>query len=182
MSVRSQEIRSISVRPNANPHTSIRPFSVRPSVSLHSIAYVITALLALLAIYGVMGNLMTWATTRLDDLRYGNPRTFQLDAAVGHSDGPDTPTHLIAMNINQQIVVIELPGGDPAKVRTLTGPYLFGAAESKTPVLMRLADLNHDGTKDLIVSVKNEEIVYLNKGGQFQLITPEERAKLGVAK
>jgi hypothetical protein len=75
-------------------------------------------------------------------------------------------------------MIIEIPGGDASKTRTLTGPYLFGAGEDKTPVLLRFDDLNRDGSKDLIVNVKNEEIVYLNKEGQFQPITPEERTKL----
>ena len=82
------------------------------------------------------------------------------------------------MNLNRQVVVIEIPGGDPSKTRTLTGPYLFGADEDKTPVLLRLDDLNRDGAKDLIVNVKNEEIVYLNKDGEFKPITPEERQQL----
>lgn len=175
MAVRSQELRSSTVR-NANART--RPFSATPPVSLHNAAYVITALLAVVALYAVLGNVLGWAQTRIDDIRYGTPRTFQLDAAIGHEDSADRPTHLIAMNLNQQVVVIELPGGDASKIRTLTGPYLFGATESKTPVLLRLDDLNGDGTKDLVVSVKNEEIVYLNRNGQFNLITAEERGQL----
>lgn len=175
MAVRSQEMRSASARSNTQ---RTRPFSVTPATSLHSVAYIVTIALALIAIYGVMGNVFTWVTTRIDDVRYGTPRTFQMDAVVGHEDGPNNPTHLIAMNLNQQVVVIEIPGGDPSKIRTLTGPYLFGATESKTPVLMRLADLNRDGTKDLIVTAKSEEIVYLNRDGQFHLITPEERAQI----
>ena len=79
-------------------------------------------------------------------------------------------------------VVIEIPGGDASKTRTLTGPYLFGAGEDKTPVLLRLEDLNRDGARDLIVNVKNEEIVYINKDGQFQPLTPEERARLAQSK
>jgi hypothetical protein len=149
-----------------------------PAISLHSLAYIITALLALLAIYAIMGNVMGWGRSRLDDLRYGPTRTFQVDEVVGHEDGAGTPTHFIALNLNRQVMIIEIPGGDSSKTRTLTGPYLFGAGEDKTPVLLRFDDLNRDGSKDLIVNVKNEEIVYLNKEGQFQPITPEERTKL----
>ena len=53
--------------------------------------------------------------------------------------------------------------------------------DGQSPVshgLLRFDDLNRDGSKDLIVNVKNEEIVYLNKDGQFQPITAEERVKL----
>lgn len=175
MAVRSQEMR------NTNAHSRViqpRPMIAVPSIRFHSIAYVVTGLLALLAIYAIMGNVMTWGSDRLNDLRYGTTRTFQMDAVVGHEDGNGTPTHLIALNLNRQVMVIEIPGGDPSKTRTLTGPYLFGANEDQTPVLLRLDDLNKDGTKDLIVNVKNEEIVYLNREGQFQPITPEERVKL----
>ena len=175
MAVRSQEIRSVTTKAGSvNP----RSLSVTPTVSLHSIAYLVTALLALVAIYAVMGNVLTWGRAQYDTLRYGSTRTFQLDAALGHEDSPASPTHLMALNLNRQVTIIEIPGGDAAKIRTLTGPYLFGAEEDKTPVLMRLDDLNRDGTKDLIVSIKNEEIVYLNRDSKFQLITAEERAGL----
>ena len=175
MAVRSQELRSNNARTQAD---RTRPISVTPSVSFHSLAYVVTSVLALLAIYAVMGNVVTWGQSKYDDLRYGTPRTTQMDVIVGHNDGGGTPTHLIALNLNRQVVIMELPGGDATKVRTLTGPYLFGANEDKTPVLMRLDDVDHDGSKDLIVSIKDEEIVYLNQGGEFKLITPEERTKL----
>ncbi len=175
MAVRSQEMRSTTTRVHS---ANARPMSVTPSISLHSLAYIVTAILALIAIYAVMGNAVSWVQGRIDDVRYGTPRTYQIDAVVGHEDGAGTPTHLIAMNLNRQVVIIELPGGDASKIRTLTGPYLFGAQEDKTPVLMRLDDLNRDGSKDLIVSIKNEEVVYLNKDGQFQLISAEERTSL----
>lgn len=175
MAVRSQEMRNATTRVGSiNP----RPMTVTPSISLHSVAYIVTTVLALIAIYAVMGNVTTWGRQQIDTLRYGNPRTFQLSAAIGHEDSANNPTHLMALNLNRQVVIIELPGGDSSKVRTLTGPYLFGADEDKTPVLMRLEDLNKDGSKDLIVSIKNEEVVYMNKDGKFQLITPEERGSL----
>jgi hypothetical protein len=175
MALRVQEMRNAPARAGSSqPRASITV----PPISFHSIAYIVTALLALLAIYAIMGNVMGWGRSRIDDFRYGTTRTFQTDEIVGHNDGAGTPTHFIAMNLNRQVVVIEVPGGDPSKIRTLTGPYLFGAGEDKTPVLLRFDDLNHDGSKDLIVNVKNEEIVYLNKGSEFQPISPEERVQL----
>jgi hypothetical protein len=179
MAVRHQALNSNTARSGS---AQARPLLTIPSISLHSLAYVATALLALLAIYAIMGNVMTWGRSRLDDLRYGTTRTYHMDAVVGHDDGAGTPTHFIAMNLNRQVVIIEIPGGDPSKTRTLSGPYLFGAGEDKTPVLLRLEDLNRDGARDLIVNVKNEEIVYINKDGQFQPLTPEERARLAQSK
>jgi hypothetical protein len=174
MAVRSTEMRNTTARSGSQSRSVV---SV-PPVSLHTLAYIVTGLLALLAVYAIMGNVVGWARSRIDDVRYGATRTYQVDEVVGHDDGAGTPTHFIAMNLNRQVVVVEIPGGDASKIRTLTGPYLFGAGEDKTPVLLRFDDLNRDGSKDLIVNVKNEEIVYLNKEGQFQPITPEERVQL----
>lgn len=185
MAVRSQQMRSTSTRvvSQASAVNRARPVSiVPPAISLHSVAYIVTVILALLAVYAVIGGLAAWGRVKLDDLRYGSPRTFHLDALVGHNDGTGTPTHLVAMNLNRQVIIMELPGGDASKVRTLTGPYLFGANEDKTPVLLRLEDLNRDGAQDLVVSIKNEEIVYVNREGQFQLMTPEERQRLNAGK
>jgi len=140
--------------------------------------YVITCLLALLAIYAIMGNVVSWGRERIDDIRYGTPRTFHIDEVVGHNDGAGTPSHFIAMNLNRQVVVIEIPGGETDKMRTITGPYLVGAGEDKTPVLVSFDDINGDGSRDMIVNVKNEAIVFLNSDGEFKEMTPEDRARM----
>ncbi len=114
-----------------------------------------------------------------DDWRYGRPRTMQLTAYVGHEEPPGRPTQLIALNLARQVVVIEIPGGDVSKTRTLTGPYLFGAGEDLTPVHITLALINGDKEPDLVVSIKEEEIIYINDSGNFRLITDAERATLG---
>ncbi|HET8846357.1 MAG TPA: hypothetical protein VFN35_33150, partial [Ktedonobacteraceae bacterium] len=49
---------------------------------------------------------------------YGTPRTFQIDAVVGHHDGPAHPSHFEGLNLNGQIEVIELHGGDPSHTQT----------------------------------------------------------------
>ncbi len=175
MAVRSQEMRNNPVR----SHTGgARPSVTIPALSLHTIVYIITTLLALLAIYAIIGHVVTWSRSQIDDFRYGNPRTYHTDEVVGHGDGAGIPSHFIAMNLNRQVVVLEIPGGDTSQIRTLTGPYLFGADEDKTPVLLSFDDLNKDGTRDMIVTVKNEAIVYLNRDGQFQPLSPEDRARL----
>jgi hypothetical protein len=40
--------------------------------------------------------LMGWIGTSLDDLHYGRPRTYQVDAVVGHNDSVVHPSHFIA--------------------------------------------------------------------------------------
>jgi hypothetical protein len=174
MAVRSQEMRN----PVRSHSSAAKPFVATPKVNLHSFAYIVTGLLALLAIYAIMGNVVGWGREQVDTLRYGATRTFHTDAVVGHEDGAGVPSHFIAMNLNRQVVIYQIPGGDAAKTRVITGPYLFGAGEDKTPVLLEFSDVNGDQAPDMIVNIKNEAIIFVNRDGQFQTISPEERSQL----
>jgi hypothetical protein len=136
----------------------------------------LTVLLCIVVLALAANSLIMWGQTRLDDLRYGRPRTMHLSGFVGHDDANGSPTQFVAMNLNRRVVVFEIPGGDVSKTRTLTGPYLFGANEDLTPVKLRLAYVNNDREQDLIVSAKNEEIIYINENGNFRLINDGERA------
>jgi hypothetical protein len=136
------------------------------------------AALTLLALYVLGSMAVQWVQVKLDDLQYGRPRTVQIDAYVGHSEADGVPSHFIAMNLNRRVTILELPGGDSTKATTIVGPYLFGQGEDLTPVQLNALDVNSDGSADLVVSVKNEQLIYLNDGSSFRLITPEERATL----
>lgn len=138
--------------------------------------YLLTVVLCLVAIILMANSVIAWGQTKLDDMRYGRPRTMQLSGFVGHNEAAGVPTQFVAMNLNRRVVVFEIPGGDATQTRTLTGPYLFGANEHLTPVRLRLESVNADPNLDLVVSVKNEEIIYINEAGSFRLIKPEERA------
>src|SRR5436305_903417 len=73
-----------------------------------------------------------------------------------------------------------VPGGDTKNATTITGPYLFGDNEDLTPVKLATSDVNNDGAPDLVLTVKNEELIYINDKAKnsFHLLTPDERAKL----
>jgi hypothetical protein len=167
MAVRSRDLRN-----ERRPQISL------PVKNVGSIAYIITGVLALLAVYVLLSSLVGAGRIFIDDVRYGRPRTFHLTATIGRPEEANAPTHLIAMNLDRQVVIVEIPGGDASKVRTLPGPYLFGAGEDLTAVTMRLADMNGDATPDLVVRVKDEEMVYINRDNAFTLITAEERQQL----
>jgi hypothetical protein len=159
-------------------HNERRPHVNFRFRNIGSVAYIITGALALVAIYLLLSSVVGWGQVMLDDMRYGRPRTFHLTANIGRPEEANAPTHMIAMNLDRQVVVLEIPGGDSSRTRALPGPYLFGAGEDLTPVTMRLEDVNSDQLADLIVQVKNEEMVYINRDGSFQLITAEERQML----
>jgi hypothetical protein len=168
MAVTSKEIHE-----SRSARSLLFPRSVGP------LAYLITAILAMLAIYVLVGAAVGWVQVRIDDVRYGRPRTTHIAGLVGHgSETAGQLTRFIGLNIDRQVVVLELPAGDPTQVRSLPGPYLFGANEDLTPVLLSLRDMDRDGLDDLIIDVRNEQIVYLNRDGSFRLPTSEEQQQL----
>lgn len=148
------------------------------SEQLHVGMYLLTLMLASIAIYAIMSVVVSRVNLTIDDIRYGRPRTSRIEAYVQHGDAPGKPTYLMAVNLNRQVSVIEIPGGDPAQTRSFAGPYLFGADEDLTPVTLSIKDMDGDGLPDLLVDVRREQIVYLNRDGTFRLPTADERATL----
>lgn len=149
---------------------------VMPPVRL--VLYGVSLLLVTVAVAVLVNLAAQRLRVAVDDLRYGRPRTTQLTGYVEHGEAAGQPTHLMALNLNRQVAIIELPGGDASKARTIMGPYLFGANEDLTPVHLALQDMDGDGVADLLVEVRQEQIVYLNREGAFRLPTAEEQARL----
>jgi len=141
-------------------------------------AYGVSLLLVTVAVAVLVNLAAERLRITVDDLRYGRPRTTQLTGYVEHGETAGQPTHLIGLNLNRQVAIIELPGGDATKARTIMGPYLFGAEEDLTPIQLALQDMDGDGVADLLVEVRQEQIVYLNREGAFRLPTAEEQARL----
>jgi len=86
-------------------------------------------MVATLLVLWTLQGLWTWGQMQLDTLRYGYPRTTQVDHAVGH-----TLTHFIATNLNGQIYLIEIAGDTPGASRLLLGPRLLGPGVDLAPV------------------------------------------------
>lgn len=143
----------------------------------HWLLFVGVGMLAMLALW-VIGNLaVNWWSVTQDDWHYGRPRTFQIDARVGHNDDV-TPSHFIAMNLNRHIIIIEFPGGDPTKARDYLGPTLFGDGQDLTPVTLSFKDVNGDGKPDMIAHLQDQTFVFLNDGTQFRPLKPGEHITL----
>lgn len=120
----------------------------------------------------------SWWRVHLDDMQYGRPRTFQLDAVVGHNDSPSNPTHFIFLNLNRHVLIIEFPGGDAAHARVYQGPILFGDGQDLTPVTGEIRDVNGDGKPDLIVHIQDQQIVFINDGTEFRPQQPGEHVNI----
>lgn len=102
------------------------------------------------------------AATKLDDIRYGFPRTSQLDGYIGYREASGLPTHLTAINAHRQVLIMVVPGTEPSRITVIKGPYLYGADQELSPATLELKDVNSDGYNDLILHVAGQTITYMN--------------------
>jgi hypothetical protein len=132
----------------------------------------------------VLSIVTSWFTTTLDDLRYGRPRTFQVDAYVGHNESPGMPSHFLVVNLHGRIEIIELPGGDASHARIYIGPQLYGSDADLIPVTLRFIDVNGDKKPNMMItfhspgwlafSDSEQQLVYINENGGFRPARPDE--------
>jgi len=104
-----------------------------------------------------------------DDRIYGYPRTFQVDANVGHGDSNFPVSHFIALNLNGRIEILEIPQGDAEKLQ----PHLYLIARlamqgsDLVPVTVSFGDMNGDGKPDMLVTFNGTQWIWFNNGTQF---------------
>src|SRR5690349_10337699 len=104
MAVTSRDMRSSETQRLASVQRSAHRTTITlPSRSVNGLAYVVTLLFVVLAANALFSSLSDWARIKLDDVRYGRPRTFQLTSYVGHEEQEGMPTHLIGMNLDRRI-------------------------------------------------------------------------------
>jgi hypothetical protein len=162
----------------SRPFERERPTGARRTIRFTSLLTLVTYLLAFLAIAVVLQQAMVWGQRRLDDLRYGFPRSAHTSGIIHPEDAMGMPTQIITLNIDGQVSTLVLPGGDAAGVQVLEGPYLVGRDGPYAVPHPTLQDINGDGQVDLLVMIRGEAIVYMNEQGTLRIITPEERAAL----
>lgn len=155
-----------------------RPKRQRRGLMAHPLLYLGIGMLVMLAAWTGLQMLGTWWQIHQDDVTYGRPRTYQFDAVFGHSDSPANPTHIIIVNLNRHVIVIELPGGDPTHSRIYNGPTLFGDGQDLTPVTGKAIDVNGDGKLDLVLYLQDQRIVFINDGTQFRPLKPGEQVNI----
>src|SRR5260370_2292241 len=93
--------------------------------SMHWLLYVGVGMIAALALWAPFSPLLAWATGKYNNIVYRYPRFYQTDAVVGHNDSPAHPSHFVAMNLHGQVIVIELPGGNPTRSFDYVGPSMI---------------------------------------------------------
>jgi len=154
--------------------TSKQAITIRKQ-SLHPLLYLGLGMLLTVSLLAVVIVLSNWVSTTLDDIHYGRPRTFQMDAYVGHNESPGMPSHFIELNLHGRIEIIEFPGGDATHARIYLGPQLYGPNSDLVPVTLSFIDVNGDHQPDMVIHFQGTEIVFINSQGGFRPLRPEER-------
>ena len=135
---------------------------------VHWLLYVGVGMIAALALWVTAATLLGWGTEKYNDIIYGNPRLYQTDYVVHHNnDSPAHPSHFIALNLHGQVIIVELPAGDPTKSIDYIGPALIAAGDEKIPITLSFSDVNKDGKVDMIVHIQDKEVHFCNNGSKF---------------
>jgi hypothetical protein len=140
----------------------------------HPLLFLGLGMIVMLVLWTFLTLAISWWNTTWDDLHYGRPRTFQIDAVVGQNDSAVSPSHFIALNLNGRIEVIEFPGGDGSKARIYLGPQLYGTDANLQPVTLSFVDVNRDHRPDMLLHFQNTQIVFINDQGGFRPASPDE--------
>ncbi|HEY0755811.1 MAG TPA: hypothetical protein VGD98_17765 [Ktedonobacteraceae bacterium] len=169
---KQQPGQTIGAAPTRSPRATTGAYETpmpikRDRRGVHWLLYVGLGMLIALALWILGMNAVTWGTNEYNTIVYGNPRTFQTDAIVGHNDNATNPSHFIALNLHGQIIVVEFPGGNPSKAIDYTGPDLIAPGEDLLPVTLTFSDFNHDGKIDMIIHVADKMFVFYNNGTNF---------------
>ena len=154
-----------------SPTTPVRQgISLRRSLNLraHPLLLLGIGMIVMLVLWTLLTLAANWWNTTWNDIHYGRPRTFQVDAVVGHNDSASDPSHFIALNLNGRIEVIEFPGGDASKARIYIGPQLYGNGQELIPVTISFVDVNANHHPDMIIHFQDTNIVYINDQGGFR--------------
>ena len=142
----------------------------RRRVHVHWLVFAGVGLLLMIAGWMAFSSLGSWWQTHQDDVAFGNPRTFQIDAVVGHNDSSTSPSHFIAENLKGQIIVVEFPGGDVSKARSYNITTIPGN-DANPPVRLAFQDINRDGKLDMVILIGDPgatvTIFSFNNGSQF---------------
>ncbi len=147
------------------PHP--QPQKAPTSRSMHWLLYVGVGMIAALALWLTFSSLLAWGVGKYNDVVYGYPRYYQTDAVVGHNDSPAHPSHFVALNLHGQVIVIELPGGNPTRSFDYVGPSMIAKGDDLIPITLSFSDVHHNGKPDMVIHIQDREFIFCNDGTKF---------------
>ena len=151
--------------------------------NVHWLLPVGIGMVAMLVLWVLGSSVLAWGMQRYNDVRYGYPRTYQIDAVVGHNDSRQKPSHFIAINLNRQAVITEYMGGDPAKQVSYVAPvYIAGQNGDLAPITLEFRDVTGDGKLDMIIHIhlpdQDQVSVFVNDGTKFRPSNGSDKIRL----
>lgn len=144
----------------------------------HPLFWLGLGLVAILVFWLVISQVVTWGTNKLNDIKYGYPRTFQMNAVLGNGDSPTHPSHLLALNLSGEIILEVFPAGDASHAKDYILTTLAGPESALVPVTLQLIDPGHTGKPDLVINIGAIQSVLVNDQGSFRPPTPVEQQQL----
>ena len=145
---------------------------------LHPLFFVGLVLLMTVFLWVGISEALTWGTNEWNTLKYGDPRTFQIDQVVGQGDSALHPSHFLAVNVSGVVTVLEFPAGDPSRARVLATTSITGPGADLEVVILRFIDVNHNGRPDMLVDIGGVQSVLINDGSSFRPPTSSERQQI----
>jgi hypothetical protein len=139
-----------------------------PGKRVHWLVFVGLAMFIMIMGWIVLTAIGSWWQTKMDDMRYGFPRTFQTDASVGHNA---RVSHFICLNLQGEVEVIETQKGHPDASK-IYRVVVLPQDQDHVPVTISFQDINGDGKVDGLVLVGGSEIPMYNNGTGFQSQPP----------
>jgi hypothetical protein len=160
-----QTPRASRARQMPEPQTDdLVPTKAQRPRRLSWLVYLVLGMLCACLLLWIGQMLLHWGNTVADDIRYGRPRTTQIDHFVGHEVGK-TPSHFIATNINGQVYIVEIPGGQANNAHLLIGPHLVGEGADLAPISLSFpGDPQHP---DLLMTVDGIQVRFHNTGSTY---------------
>lgn len=151
---------------------------VRTRSQIHPLFFVGVGLLVTIVLWIVIAQIIAWGTGVLDLWRYGNPRTYQVDAVVGQGDSAQSPSHFLVLNLQSQIVIVDFPAGDPSKAREFVVSSILSQNSEQIPVTIRFLDVSHNGRPDMIIRAGGAQAFLVNTGSTFRPPLPAEQQQI----
>ena len=144
----------------------------------HPLLFVGLGLLMTILLWVGISQVVSWGTNQYNTIVYGSPRTFQLDAVVGHGDSTQHPSHFVAINLRGIVTIIEFPAGDPSRAHVLASTSVLGSNADQAVVILRFIDVNHNGKPDMLITIDGMQSELVNDGTTFRPPTATEQEQL----
>lgn len=172
------DLEYIPGRRTSSPTPLRSALPARTKRRIPALLFVGLGLVVTLLLWVGITQLVSWGTDELNTLKYGDPRTFQIDEVVGGGDSTQHPSHFLAVNLRGQVTILEFPAGDPGRARVLATTIVPGPNAAQAVVTLAFIDVSHNRRPDMLIDIDGVESVLVNDQGTFRLPTPVEQQQV----